>query len=131
YKFNKVAKTNYYYSALYNKTKAIIKKVTLGISTAKIGGNPPLRANIVENWLKTKYTKLRPIPIPRLRPIPPLTFLEDSATPIKVKINAEKGLIQRRYFSTKSSFIIPVPRIASFSMRSLSSLVVNAVNIFS
>ena len=61
------------------------------MSDAAKGGNPLLVENIRANWLITIYKKLKKIPIPSGRPTPPLTFLEDKATPISVNTNAERG----------------------------------------
>ena len=82
---------NAYFGALINKYIPRAPKIMLGIKTATIGGKPPFKANIFENCIDRMYAKLRNIPIPNGNPTPPRTFLEDNATPINVKINAERG----------------------------------------
>ena len=72
---------------------------TFGNQRAMPGGNVPVCTNI---WLKRRkriYVNARAIPIPIFQPIPPRRFLEDKATPIIVRINAEKGRANRVFFS--------------------------------
>ena len=51
-----------------------IRNNTLGINTETNGSKPPFKENILVNLSKTMYAQLNPIPIPKLTPIPPLTF---------------------------------------------------------
>ena len=48
-------------------------------------------ANVVDMVVKITNNELNPRPMPRLRPIPPRIFREDSETPIKVIISTEIG----------------------------------------
>src|SRR5690606_31891254 len=121
----------HYFGALYFSQRAKAKNNIFGIRIAINGGSPPFRENIVENCTRTMNAKLSPIPIPKLSPIPPLTFFEDRETPMSVKIKAEKGPIYRLYFSNSKSVIIPVPRVSSFLIRWFSSFVSMAVNTLS
>ena len=75
-----------YFGALIAKITPMAPKIMFGIITAIIGGNPPFKANTFANCINRMYRKLRPIPIPKGNPIPPLTFLDDKATPMRVKI---------------------------------------------
>ena len=59
-----------------------------GNHTANIDGILPLIENVDDTDWNKMYEKLRPNPIPRFNPIPPLTFLDDSETPIAVRMNA-------------------------------------------
>lgn len=68
-----------------------IPNMILGISTAKRGGSPPFKANMVENCMNMMYAKLKKIPIPNGSPMPPRTLRDDRETPIRVRTNVEKG----------------------------------------
>ena len=48
-------------------------------------------ANCIENCIKRIYAKLNVSPVPICTPIPPLTFLVDTVTPIIVRIKVENG----------------------------------------
>ena len=67
----------------------------LGIHMASMGPRFPLRENWDANCMNRIYEKLRASPIPIFMPIPPLTFRDDSETPISVRMKAEKTLAIR------------------------------------
>ena len=62
-----------------------------GNHTAKKGGILDFSANVPNTLSKKIKVKAITIPIAKLIPIPPLRFIEDTATAIMVKINAEIG----------------------------------------
>ena len=70
---------------------AMKKKKTLGSQTAAITGSMPPMANCFENCMNRIYEKLITTPMAICKPIPPLIYREDTATPISVRINREKG----------------------------------------
>ena len=80
---------------------AMIANNILGIHTARRGFKDPLIANCEENCIKKMYIKLNPRPAPIFAPIPPLIFLEESETPIKVRIKVENGIASLLYLSSK------------------------------
>ena len=51
----------------------------------------PAYTNIWLKRINRMYVKANPMPSPRFQPMPPLFFRDDRATPIIVRMNAEKG----------------------------------------
>jgi Zn-dependent M32 family carboxypeptidase len=78
-------------STLKLPKELIIEKIILGSHAAMKGENTPESANTRENSMKRMYENVMTIPIPRCSPIPPRTFLLDSAAPITVRINIAAG----------------------------------------
>jgi hypothetical protein len=77
--------------ALRNNLKAKIPKTTLGNQTAIKGEMLDFSAK-VPNTLSIKIkTKAMTIPMAKLIPIPPLRFMDETATAIMVNMNAETG----------------------------------------
>ena len=79
----------------------MIAYTILGIQTDRRGGKFPPTANMVVKRIKRIKLKLRANPNPICKPIPPRTFLEESETPMRVRIKVEKGYAKRLYFSIK------------------------------
>ena len=71
------------------------KNTKLGNQTATNGLSIPLTEKVVDMVENKIYNELSASPIPKCNPIPPLTFREDNETPIKVIINAAKGMEKR------------------------------------
>ena len=69
----------------------IIENTMLGSHAARNGENTPEMANTRENSMKSIYENVMTIPKPRCSPIPPLTFLLESAAPITVRIRMAAG----------------------------------------
>lgn len=67
--------------------------------TAISGCNAPLDPYAKKNWNTIRKLKLTNNPIPKFNPIPPLVFLEETLTPIIVRIIMAKGIANRLYFS--------------------------------
>ncbi|MPN58085.1 hypothetical protein SDC9_205786 [bioreactor metagenome] len=67
----------------------------LGNQTARKGVMAPLTENDVDKVENMMYKELKAKPIPKCKPIPPLTFLEARETPINVIINAANGMEYR------------------------------------
>ena len=74
---------------------AIIENTILGNQAANRAEALPLIENELLKVEKSTYDALKASPIPKLTPVPPLTLREDSDTPIRVKINAAKGIENR------------------------------------
>ena len=72
-----------------------MRNVIFGSHTAAIGDMLPLTAKVDEMVWKTIYPKLSAIPIPRFSPIPPLTFLAESESPMSVRIKAANEVAMR------------------------------------
>jgi hypothetical protein len=70
---------------------AIIPKRIFGNHTASNAGKFPNVARTVKTCIKRIYMKVSASPNPRLNPMPPLTFLLETATPIKVRIMVANG----------------------------------------
>ena len=85
-------------------------KIILGIHAASIGGVSALIANVDDTVCNMMYVKLNASPIPRYRPIPPLRFLEDNASPIVVRMNDAKEVAMRLWNSTSYCTTLPDPR---------------------
>ena len=62
-----------------------------GIQAPKAGDKDKLFEKVAENWPITTNAAPMVTPIAKCRPIPPLTFLEATATPIIVRITMENG----------------------------------------
>ena len=101
----------FYLGAILYRNAAINVKTILGIHRAINGGSTPPWTNIWLNLRKRIYVKARAIPIPIFHPIPPRLFLEDRATPIIVRMNAENGKANLVFFSIKAYFTFASPRI--------------------
>ena len=71
------------------------RNTMLGIHTATMGGIFPLMAKVAEMVWNTMYPKLKAMPIPRFSPMPPLTFLAESDTPMSVSMNAANEVAMR------------------------------------
>ena len=80
---------------------AKIPKAILGNQTANIGGILDFSANTPKILSKKTNAKASAIPIAKLVPIPPLRFIEETATAIIVSINAETGILYFLYKTTK------------------------------
>lgn len=73
----------------------MIKNSILGNQTANNGFILPFIANVLESVENRIKRALNARPIPILIPIPPRTFLDDSDTPINIKISEAKGVEKR------------------------------------
>ena len=91
-----------------------------GIHTAMAGIMFPFMAKVDEMVWNRIYEKLSPSPIPKCKPIPPLTFREDSDKPIEVRINAANDIAIRRWYYNSKSLILAKPRCFCLLMYSLS-----------
>ena len=80
---------------------AKLPKTILGIQTAIIGGIVDFSAITPKILSKNTNAKAKRIPIARFIPIPPLRFIEDTATAIMVKINADTGTLYFLYKTVK------------------------------
>ena len=69
----------------------------MGIQTAKSGGILDFSAKTPNILSKKIKVKARQIPMARFIPIPPRRFIEETATAIMVKINAETGILYFLY----------------------------------
>ena len=63
-----------------------------GIHTATIGGVFPFTAKVDDTVWKRMYEKLKPRPTPKLRPMPPLVFLQERVSPMVVRMKAAKAM---------------------------------------
>ena len=72
---------------------AKIPKTKLGIHTAISGGIADSSAKTPKILSKNMKANASRIPMARLIPIPPRRFMEETATAIIVKINAEIGTL--------------------------------------
>ena len=73
----------------------------LGIQTAIMGATLDFAANTPKTLsIKTK-AKASKIPMVKFIPIPPRRFMEDTATAIIVKINADTGILYFLYKTTR------------------------------
>jgi hypothetical protein len=68
------------------------KNTILGSHTAMKGESVPLTEKVVDSVENKIYIELSANPIPKLSPIPPRTFRDESETPIKVMIKAANGM---------------------------------------
>src|SRR5690606_40174693 len=75
----------------------------LGSHTASKGLILPLIAKVVDIVRNNIYAKLRAIPTPICKPIPPLTLRDARERPIIDRIKAEKADAVLRYFSITNS----------------------------
>ena len=66
-----------------------------GNHTAMNGDKAPLTENEVDKVENKMYIELNARPIPKCKPMPPLTFLDASDTPINVMMKAAKGIENR------------------------------------
>ena len=67
---------------------------------------------------KSMYEKLSARPIPNDRPIPPFDFLDESETPITVRINAANDIAIRLWYSISKFFVFANPLLFCLSMYS-------------
>ena len=81
-----------------------------GIHAANMGGVPALIANVALIVCNKMYVNDNASPIPRYNPIPPLRFLDDSYTPIMVRINEAKLDAIRLWYSTSYCTTFDEPR---------------------
>ena len=103
----------------------------LGTQRATAGDNVSVCTNIWLNRMKRMYVKARAIPNARFQPIPPLRFCDESATPMIVRMNAEKGRAKRVCFSIRANLTLLSPRMERVRIISLSSSYVKAVTTLS
>ena len=96
-----------------------------GIQAANIGGVSACMAKVAETVCSMMYPKLRASPIPRYSPIPPFLFLEDSDTPIVVRINDAKEVAIRLWYSTSYCTTLLEPLSICLLMYSFSCGLVN------
>ena len=80
---------------------ANIPKAILGNHTANMGGILDFSANTPKILSKNTKANASAIPMAKFVPIPPLRFIEDTATAIIVRINAETGTLYFLYKTTK------------------------------
>ena len=80
---------------------AKIPKTKFGIQTAIKGETDDLLAKTPKILSIKIYPKANKIPIARLIPIPPRRFIDETATAIIVKMNAETGTLNFLYKTTK------------------------------
>ena len=80
---------------------AKIPKTKLGTQTAISGEIDDFSAKTPNILSKNTNENARKLPRARLIPIPPRRFIEETATAIMVKINAETGLLYFLYKTTK------------------------------
>lgn len=81
----------------------MMRNMMLGNQTARKGDMTPLTEkedDMVENRM---YKALSANPIPKCKPIPPFTFLEESETPIKVMIKAASGMENLLWYSSSKA----------------------------
>ena len=90
-----------YLFAFRNKKTAKIEKTIFGNQTANKGEIADFSARVPKILSKKTKANARAIPMARLSPIPPLRFIEDTATAIIVSINAETGKLYFLYKTTK------------------------------
>ena len=88
-------------------------KANCGSITARKGGRLPLMANTVVIFMKTMKAKAMVMPMAKCRPMPPLTFLDDTATPMKVITIIAKGFSMRCHNSIDDCTTVVEPRILS------------------
>ncbi len=72
---------------------AKIPKTILGIQTAMMGGMVDFSASTPNILSKKTNENAKMIPMARLVPIPPLRFMDETATAIIVSIKAETGIL--------------------------------------
>lgn len=72
---------------------ARIPKTILGTQTAIIGGAADFSAKTPKILSKKTKANAKTIPMARFIPIPPLRFIEETATAIIVKMNAATGIL--------------------------------------
>ena len=68
-------------------------KIILGIQTAKSGGIVDFSARTPKILSKKIKVNANPIPMAKFIPIPPLLFIEETATAIIVRIKADTGIL--------------------------------------
>ena len=90
-----------YRFAFRNKKIAKIPKTILGNHTANTGETLDFSAKTPQILSKKTKAKASAIPMARLSPIPPLRFIDETATAIMVSINAEIGMLYFLYRTTK------------------------------
>lgn len=66
--------------------------ITFGIHAAMNGLTFPFIAKVELTVMNNIYAMLKAIPIPKLSPMPPLTFRAEMEAPIIVSMNAENAL---------------------------------------
>ena len=80
---------------------AKIPKTIFGNQTANKGGKLDFSANVPKILSKNTNEKATAIPMAKLNPIPPLLFIDETATAIIVSINADTGILYFLYKTTK------------------------------
>ena len=74
--------------------------IILGIHAASIGGVSAFMAKVADTVCNNIYAKLNAKPIPKYIPMPPFRFLDDSETPIVVRIKDANEVAIRLWYST-------------------------------
>jgi len=80
---------------------AKIPNTKFGNQTAIKGGKVDFSAKVPKILSKNTNEKAIAIPIAKFNPIPPLRFIEETATAIIVRINADTGILYFLYKTTK------------------------------
>ena len=101
---------------------ANIPKTIFGIQTAIIGGALDFSAKTPKILSRKTKAKASNIPMAKLAPIPPLRFIEDTATAIIVSINAATGTLYFLYKTTKYVLMFLDPRALSFLIKLFNSV---------
>ena len=81
--------------------KAKIPNTTFGNQTATKGGILDFSAKVPKTLSKKTYVNAITMPMAKLTPIPPLLFMADTATAIKVRIKAVTGKLYFLYKTTR------------------------------
>ena len=98
-----------YLGAFFRSNIAISVYITSGIIDANIGRRFPFMAKELNIFISKINEKANPIPNARFNPVPPLVFLQDRDTPIRVRIIYAIGLNNLWYFSTLKSLTTELP----------------------
>ena len=80
---------------------AKIPNTIFGNQTAKKGGKLDISAKVPKILSKKTNEKATAIPMAKFIPIPPLRFIEETATAIIVSINADTGILYFLYKTTR------------------------------
>jgi hypothetical protein len=100
---------------------AKIPKTVFGIQTAIKAGMLDFSAKTPKILSKNTKAKASKIPRAKFIPIPPRRFIEETATAIMVRINAETGMLYFLYKTTRYTLILAEPRLRSLAIKSVSS----------
>ena len=73
-------------------------------------------ANAEDIVWKSMYEKLSPRPIPSESPMPPFFFLEESETPMTVRMNDANDMAMRLWYSISKPFMFAMPLAFCLSM---------------